>query len=88
MGQVIELRNGELRHIMFYEISDHSDIAMWGGESASEALEWYRKAPFGSKIWVSEWITDDEDAKRMSEQIEITDIVLATIADCMERWVK
>lgn len=88
MGQVIELRNGALKHIIFYEISEPNNIAVWGGESAIEALKWYRNSPSGSKIWVSEWITDDEDAKRMSEQIEITDIVLATIADCMERWAK
>ncbi len=83
---VIELRNGTLKRVIFYEVSDAQKLAIWGGESPSEALKWYRNSPIDSKIWVSEWLTDDEDAKEVSTQIEITPIVLSTIADCMERW--
>jgi len=83
---VIELRNGTLKRVIFYEVSDAQKLAIWGGESPSEALKWYRNSPLDSKIWVSEWLTDDEDAKEVSTQIEITPIVLSTIADCMERW--
>lgn len=86
MSNVIELRNGALKRIIFYEISDAQNLAIWGGESPSEALKWYRNSPLDSKIWVSEWLTDDEDAREVSTQIEITPIVLSTIADCMERW--
>ena len=88
MTNVIELRNGALKRIIFYEISDAQNLAIWGGESPSEALKWYRNSPLDSKIWVSEWLTDDEDAKEVSTQIEITPIVLSTIANCMERWSK
>ncbi|NCA22708.1 MAG: hypothetical protein EBS86_16440 [Crocinitomicaceae bacterium] len=83
---VIELRNGTLKRVIFYEVSDAQKLAIWGGESPSEALKWYRNSPIDSKIWVSEWLTDDENAKEVSTQIEITPIVLSTIADCMERW--
>ena len=86
MSKVIELRNGALKRVIFYEVSDAQNIAIWGGESPLEALKWYRNSPSGSKIWVQEWITDDEDARVSSEQIEITPIVLTTIGDCMERW--
>ena len=86
MSNVIELRNGALKRVIFYEVSDAQNIAIWGGESPLEALKWYRNSPSGSKIWVQEWITDDEDARVSSEQIEITPIVLTTIGDCMERW--
>ena len=88
MTNVIELRNGALKRIIFYEVSDAQNLAIWGGESPSEALKWYRNSPLDSKIWVSEWLTDDEDAREVSAQIEITSIVLSTIANCMERWSK
>ena len=86
MNNVIELRNGTLKRVIFYEVSDAQNLAIWGGESSSEALKWYRNSPLDSKIWVSEWLTNEDDAKEVSTQIEITPIVLSTIADCMERW--
>ena len=86
MSNVVELRNGSLKRIIFYEVSDPQGIAIWGGESPQEALDWYRRSPVGSKIWVSQYETDEEDAELMLESIEITAIVLATIADSMMRW--
>ena len=86
MTNVIELRNGTLKRVIFYEVSDAQNLAIWGGESPSEALKWYRNSPLDSKIWVSEWLTNEDDAKEVSTQIEITPIVLSTITDCMERW--
>ena len=86
MSNVLELRNGSVKRIIFYEVSDAQNLAIWGGESPSEALKWYRNSPLDSKIWVSEWLTNEDDAKEVSTQIEITPIVLSTIADCMERW--
>ena len=86
MSNVLELRNGAVKRIIFYEVSDAQNIAIWGGESSSEALKWYRQSPLDSKIWVSEWLSDEEDAREVSPQIEITSIVLSTIANCMERW--
>ena len=86
MSNVVELRNGAVKRVIFYEVSDDQNLAIWGGESPSEALKWYRNSPLESKIWVSEWLTDDEDAREVSPQIEITSIVLSTIANCMERW--
>jgi hypothetical protein len=88
VSNVVELRNGAVKRVIFYEVSDDQNLAIWGGESPSEALKWYRNSPLDSKIWVQEWLTDDEDARATSEQIEITSIVLSTIANCMERWSK
>jgi len=86
VSNVLELRNGALKRVIFYEVSDAQNLAIWGGESPSEALKWYRESPLDSKIYVQEWLTDEEDAKEVSPQIEITSIVLSTIANCMERW--
>ena len=88
MSNVLELRNGSLKRIIFYEVADAQSIAIWGGESASEALKWYRKSPLDSKIYVQEWLTDEEEAKQVSPQIEITPIVLSAIADCIDRFTK
>ena len=88
MSNVIELRNGAVKRVIFYEVSDDQNLAIWGGESPSEALKWYRNSPLGSRIWVSEWLTDEEDAREMMSPIELTPLVLSTIADCMERWSK
>jgi hypothetical protein len=86
VSNVLELRNGAVKRIIFYEVSDAQNLAIWGGESPSEALKWYRNSPLDSKIYVQEWLTDEEDAKEVSPQIEITSVVLSTIANCMERW--
>jgi hypothetical protein len=88
MGNIVELFTDRERRITFYEVSDSQDIAIWGGEDPSEALKWYRNSPNGSKIRVSEWLTTEEDATLVVEGVEITPLVLATIADCMERWSK
>jgi hypothetical protein len=88
MGNIVELFTDRERRIIFYEVSDSQDIAVWGGESPSEALKWYRNSPNGSKIRVSEWLTTEDDARLIVEGVEITQLVLATIADCMERWSK
>ena len=86
MGNIVELFNSQQKRVIFYEVSDSQNIAIWGGESPSEALKWYRNSPTDSKIWVSEWLTDEEDAREMMSPIELTPLVLSTIADCMERW--
>ena len=88
MGNIVELFDDRQSRITFYEVADSQDIAIWGGESALEALKWYRNSPQGSKIMVSEWLTTEEDAKPIIDGVEITPIVLATIADCIERWSK
>jgi hypothetical protein len=86
MSNVLELRNGSVKRIIFYEVTDAQGIAIWGGESPREALDWYRRSPTGSKIWVSQYEADEEDAKLVLDLIEITPIVLATITDSIDRW--
>ena len=86
MSNVLDLRNGSVKRIIFYEVSDLEGKAIWGGENPSEALKWYRNSPLNSKIWVSQYEVDEEDAELMLDSIEITAIVLTTIADSMMRW--
>jgi len=88
MTNVVELPNRNKTTVVFYEVSDPQNIAVWGGESPREALDWYRRSPAGSKIWVSQYETDEEEARLVLDLIEITPIVLATIADSIDRWSK
>jgi len=88
MTNVVELPNRNKITVVFYEVSDPQDIAVWGGESPREALDWYRRSPAGSKIWVSQYETDEEEARLVLDLIEITPIVLATITDSIDRWSK
>jgi len=88
MSNVIELPNRNKITVVFYEVSDPQNIAVWGGESPREALDWYRNSPTGSKIWVSQYEADEEEARLVLDLIEITPIVLATITDSIDRWSK
>jgi hypothetical protein len=88
VSNVVELPNRNKITVVFYEVSDPQNIAVWGGESPREALDWYRRSPTGSKIWVSQYEADEEEAKLVLDLIEITPIVLATITDSRDRWSK
>jgi hypothetical protein len=88
VSNVVELPNRNKITVVFYEVSDPQNIAVWGGESPREALDWYRRSPAGSKIWVSQYEADEEEARLVLDLIEITPIVLATIADSIDRWSK
>ena len=88
MTNVVELPNRNKITVVFYEVSDPQNIAVWGGESPREALDWYRRSPAGSKIWVSQYEADEEEDRLVLDLIEITPIVLATIADSIDRWSK
>ena len=88
MSNVVELRNGALKRIIFYEVADTQDIAIWGGEDVLEAIDWYRKSPPDSKVWVGQYETTEEEAKLVMDFLEITPIVLATIANCVDRFTK
>lgn len=88
MKNVIELpRRGKV-NVVFYEVSDAQGIAIWGGEDVLEAVKWYRNSPPDSKVWVGQYETTEEEAKLTMDFIEITPIVLATIANCVDRWSK
>jgi hypothetical protein len=88
MKDVLELpRRGKV-NVVFYEVSDSQGIAIWGGEDVLEAIKWYRSSPPDSKVWVGQYETTEEEAKLTMDFIEITPIVLATIANCVDRWSK
>lgn len=87
MNNVIKI-DSKIKQYNFYEVSDHNGLAIWGGESSLEAIRWLRRSPAESRVWVSVWDSEEENARLTTDPIDITSIVLATIADTMERWGK
>ena len=63
----------------FYEVMDRKGDIAWGGASPSEAVEWFRRG-LDNAIFVSVWDEEDiEDPKLVTDKIEVTTLVLATI---------
>lgn len=62
----------------FYEVMDSDSDILWGGESAFEAVEWFRRTP-NAKVQVSVWNTESEDDYRLVDSpIRVEDLITAT----------
>jgi hypothetical protein len=74
-----------MKPVKFYEVQDRSGDVQWGGINPAEAIEWYRRAA-DSSIYVSVWDEEDiEEPVLITDKIEVTPIVLATILSEQER---
>ena len=68
-----------MKLINFYEVADRKGDTAWGGASASDAIEWFKRG-LDNSIYVSVWNEEDiEEPKLVIDKIEITKIILATI---------
>lgn len=63
--------------ILLYEVVDENGNAEWGGNSAKECLQWLSLARTGSRVLVSGWESDEEDAHLVGQSLDITDIIKA-----------
>ena len=63
--------------ILLYEVVDGDGKASYGSENVYETMHWYRTAPTGSRILVSAWDSDEEDAHLVGQTLDITEIVKA-----------
>ena len=67
------------KEVNFYEVTDHSNNAVWGGASSLQAVEWFRKG-LDYKVYVSIWDeTDIEEPRLVTDKIDVTKLVQATI---------
>ena len=63
----------------FYEVMDRKGDIAWGGASPSESVEWFRRG-LDNSIFVSVWNEQDiENPVLVTDKIEVTALVLATI---------
>ncbi|NBR26404.1 MAG: hypothetical protein EBU08_22005 [Micrococcales bacterium] len=63
--------------ILFYEVVEAGGENTWGGADAGQAIQWLTHAPVGSRILVSAWDSDEEDAHLVGQTLDITEIVKA-----------
>jgi phage gp46-like protein len=63
--------------ILFYEVVEPDGSNTWGGANAEQAIQWLVNSPTGSRILVSAWDSDEEDAHLVGQTLDITDIVKA-----------
>ena len=74
-----------MRNVNFYEVMDRKGDIAWGGASASEAVAWFRRG-LDNSIFVSVWNEEDpEEPYLITDKIEITAVILATITSEREK---
>ena len=74
-----------MKLINFYEVMDRKGDIAWGGASVSEAVEWFRRG-LDNKLFVSVWDEEDiEEPRLITDKIDISSIVIATLLDERER---
>jgi hypothetical protein len=75
MGDSIHPPKSDL--ILFYEVVEAEGENTWGGADAGQAIQWLTHAPAGSRLLVSAWDSDEEDAHLVGQTLDITEIVKA-----------
>ena len=66
--------------IYLYEVTDPQGIAVWGGERIQDMFDWQQRTP-DSRVFISTWESDDEDAHLEGRPIEITSIVASKVGE-------
>lgn len=77
MGQVINFHPPKSDLILLYEVVGEDGHAEWGGNSEAEALAWIATSPTATRILVSGWESDEEDAHLVGQPLDVTDLVKA-----------
>lgn len=75
MSNVIAFHPRKSDLILLYEVVDEAGNAEWGGERPEEALKWIANSPTATRILVSGWDSDEEDAHLVGQPLDITAIV-------------
>ena len=61
--------------ILFYEVVEPDGSNTWGGADAEQCMQWLSLAPTGSRVLVSAWDSDEEDAHLVGQTIDVTEII-------------
>ena len=77
MGDVISFHPPKSSLILLYEVVGEDGNAEWGGERPEEALAWIANSPTATRILVSGWESDEEDAHLVGQPLDVTDLVKA-----------
>ena len=63
--------------ILFYEVVTPNGENEWGGANCIEAIKWLSLSPTGSRLLISAWDSDEEDAHLVGQTIDVTDLIKA-----------
>ena len=63
--------------ILFYEVVTPNGENEWGGANCIEAIKWLSLSPTGSRLLISAWDSDEEDAHLVGQTIDVTDLIRA-----------
>jgi hypothetical protein len=77
MSNVISFHPKKSDLILLYEVVDEDGVAEWGGNNAEHCMQWLSLAPSNSRVLVSGWESDEEDAHLVGQSLDITDIIKA-----------
>ena len=77
LGKLIAFHPPKSELKLFYEVVEPDGETRWGGERVFDAVSWLSLAPRGSRLLVSGWESDEEDAHLVGQSLDITDIVRA-----------
>lgn len=80
MSNVYSIHPPKSDLILLYEVVDESGVAEWGGNSAEECLQWLSLAPTGSRVLVSGWESDEEDAHLVGQSLDITELIVKALS--------
>lgn len=75
MNNIYTIHPSKSDLILFYEIVEPNGGNRWGGGDAKSAMQWLYLAPVGSRLLVSAWDSDEEDAHLVGQTIDITEII-------------
>lgn len=75
MSNVYSIHPPKSPLILLYEVVGEDGIAIWGGEKPSEAMTWLANSPTGSRLLVSGWESDEEDAHLVGQSLDITEMI-------------
>ena len=75
MSNIIAFHPPKSALVLLYEVVDEWGNAEWGGNSEREALAWIASSPTATRILVSGWESDEDDAQLIGQPLDITMMV-------------
>lgn len=85
MSNVVSWIPKQNNRLVMYEVVGEGDRSEFGSDNMLEALNWFTRSPLNKRLVVTNWFADEDDASPIGEPIDITGIVLASIASGRSR---
>ena len=80
MNKIVNIHPRKSALALLFEVVEEEGETRWGGESAHDAMTWFKLAPAGSRLLVSGWESDDLDSQPVGQPLDITNLIAAVRA--------